>query len=276
MSQYVSPMMRARAINSGLEKNASEKEREVAARMVRLPAMVLLDLERAEAPKFVFRWVAWAANHTMQRRRTDLVLYLRRSIERRLNGWFEERHLTAAMAALEAARDEARRRGGIMPAVDQIPVEVYRAAVEGAAKNKRQRRLEPELEAAIEQDEPLSSDDEDDGAHGGGGDDNSGEDDEHEAVPISERILRGRGRILRRLSDAVGEALAVQDVEAAEAINNTIALLCGSGDIGLDVAGPVDGVEQAHEPLDERRRIIAKHRRACELGHRVRFRDARY
>ena len=133
MSRYVSPMTRAREIVR--ESKSAATSRQVlnhAMRIVRLASMVIVDLERNEAPVHVFRWIAWASTVTDQRRRTDLAIYLRRSIHRPRNGWLQERHYYAALTEWDKARCEMRKRGSIMPSFDEIPLDAYRAAIEGA------------------------------------------------------------------------------------------------------------------------------------------------
>jgi hypothetical protein len=216
---YVSPMVRARAIVAG-QVHVSRCQRHHATRMVHLHPMVIVDLEREEAPIHLFRWVAKVTKVSEQRRRTDLVIHLRRSIERPRNGWMDDWHCNAAMDAWDGVREEARKRGGIMAAVHEIPIEVYRAAID-AAKTRRTRGAEPEVsatetESAAECGEPADPEDE-------------LEEDEEEEEPISARqvLLLGRDHVLRLLSDAVRAALAAQDMEAADAANDAISRLCG-------------------------------------------------
>lgn len=221
---HVSPMVRARAIVAGDICPEAECQRYHAARMVRLSLTVIADLESEEAPFHIFRWVAWGATLTEQRRRTDLVIHIRRSIERPKNGWVEERHCAAAMDAWDHARSNARKRGGIMPAVHEIALEVYRAAIEGAKRPPRTRG--PTAEAV-----PATTELE--AAEGGAAEPAEREpDDSGEEEPVSRPHAQGRDHVLRLLSDAVRAALAAQDVEAADAANDAISRLCGRGEIG--------------------------------------------
>lgn len=190
--------------------------------MVRLPPMIVVDLEREEAPVRVFRWVSYGASHTDQRRRTDLALHLRRSIERPRNGWVFERPLGAALAEWDRVRSEARKRGGIMPAHNQIPLEAYRAAIEGARKPKRARS--PETETAAEG-EPSEQALEDDSESEGDGEDEG--EDEGEEEPVSTRHLKGLRHVLQVLANTARKAIAAEDMEAADAANNAIEWLCG-------------------------------------------------
>lgn len=220
---YVSPMVRARAIVAGEIGSVSSCQRQHALRMVRLSPTVIADLESEEAPLHVFRWVAWAATLTDQRRRTDLVIHLRRTIERPRNGWLEERHFYAAMEEWDQARSAARKRGGIMPAVHEIPLEAYRTAIEGVTRNERVRRPETETGATATESveagsEPSTQEIDDEGAP--------------EEAPISDREPRGREHVLRLLSDAVRVALASQDVEAADVANDAISRLCRGRAVG--------------------------------------------
>jgi hypothetical protein len=242
VKRYESPMVRARAIVSD-RAQATRKARRVAERMTRLPAMVIVDLELAEAPYHVFRWVACGANRTPQRRRADLVLHLRRSIERPLNGWLEERHLSAALRVLEEAANAVRRRGGyVVPGVQDIALDEYRAAVAGATKNKRASASENESDALLDvvTDEALELDtelgdseqaDDDDHADDEGADKN-GEEDTADEAPVSEQVPTGRGRILRALADVVRVAIRSRDIEAAHALSDTLSLLCGERKAG--------------------------------------------
>ena len=132
MKKYKSPMAEARAIYSGQAKSASPKLSALAERMAKLPPYVIMDLEQEQAPKSVFRWVTGGAAATMQRRRAELAIHLRRVIERPLGGWLEERHLSAALAVVEAEVAAARKRGGIARSVKDIPVEAYQAAIDAA------------------------------------------------------------------------------------------------------------------------------------------------
>jgi hypothetical protein len=225
-------MVRARAIVAG-QIRACKSEVDHAKRMVGLPPMVIVALEREEATTHAFRWVAWGATPTDQRRRSDLVIHLRRSIQRPRNGWFKDRHFVAALSAWDEARREARKRGGIPPTYDQIPLETYRAAVEGAQKLHRMRS--PELEttatAGEESGELSAAEGEDDDNEEDGEDDDNEEDGEGiDEEPISTRQLQGRGHVLRHLSHAVRAALAANDTEAADVANDAISRLCGGRD----------------------------------------------
>lgn len=220
MSRYVSPMTRAREIVR--ESKSAATSRQVlnhAMRIVRLASMVIVDLERNEAPVHVFRWIAWASTVTDQRRRTDLAIYLRRSIHRPRNGWLQERHYYAALTEWDKARCEMRKRGSIMPSFDEIPLDAYRAAIEGA--KKRPRSSEPETETQPTESEVAAE-----------SDPSVSEDEiEEEEEPVSTRQLRGRDHVLRLLSDVVRAALAAQDVEAADVANDAISRLCGRREV---------------------------------------------
>lgn len=211
---YVSPMVRARTIVAGEIGSVSYLQRQIALRMVRLSPTVVTDLESEEAPIHVFRWVAWASTLTDQRRRTDLVVHLRRTIERPRNGWLEERHFYAALDVWDQARGAARKRGGIMPAAQEIPLEAYRAVLDGARKRPRS----PEAEMAATESEE------------------GGEvpvDEKIEEEPISTRqLLKGRDHVLRVLSDTARAAIAADDKEAADAANTAISWLCGGREAG--------------------------------------------
>lgn len=232
MSKYVSPMIRARAIVAGEIQPVTTSQRHHALRMVRLSATVVTDLETEEALTHVFRWVAWASSSTEQRRRTDLVIHLRHSIERKRNGWLDVPHWTAAMDAWDQARSEVRKRGGIMPAVFEVPLGVYRAAVEGARKQPQAAPESEPTETAADEDvdpgtgEAVDGDDEEES------DDESVDEDESDNEPSSIRQLRGRDRVLRVLSDTARSAIASKDLEAADTANQAISLLCRKREVG--------------------------------------------
>lgn len=220
---YVSPMVRARAIVAGEMGEVSYFQRQIAQRMVRLSPTIVADLESEEAPVHVFRWVAWAATLTEQRRRTDLVVHLRRSIERPRNGWLQERHFYAALDVWDQARSAARKRGGIMPAVHEIPDDTYRTAIEGARRRPRSQ----ETEMAMAESAAVTAD-------SAAAESSAFEpDDETEEAPISTRQpLKGRDHVLRVLSDTAREAIAADDKEAADAANSAISWLCGGRKAG--------------------------------------------
>ena len=225
MKKYKSPMAEARAIYSGQAKSASPKLSALAERMAKLPPYVIMDLEQEQAPKSVFRWVTGGAAATMQRRRAELAIHLRRVIERPLGGWLEERHLSAALAVVEAEVAAARKRGGIARSVKDIPVEAYQAAIDAATKTSQVQETEAELDDAIELD--------------GEGEGNDGETDEEEGAeeegeaeeraPVSKPLPTGRARVLRQLSDVIDVAVQAGDIEAAMTLTVTISVLCKGG-----------------------------------------------
>lgn len=225
MKKYKSPMAEARAIYSGQAKSASPKLSALAERMAKLPPYVIMDLEQEQAPKSVFRWVTGGAAATMQRRRAELAIHLRRVIERPLGGWLEERHLSAALAVVEAEVAAARKRGGIARSVKDIPVEAYQAAIDAATKTSQGQGAEAELDDALELD-----------GEGGG---NDGETDEEEGAeeegeaeeraPVSKPLPTGRARVLRQLSDVIDVAVQAGDIEAAMTLTVTISVLCKGG-----------------------------------------------
>jgi hypothetical protein len=224
-------MVRARAIVAG-QIPVDKGQLDHSKRMVGLPPMVIVDLERDEAPVHVFRWVAWGASPAEQRRRKDLVIYLRRAIARPRNGWFRERHFAAALAEWDRGRSEARKRGGIPPTHEQIPLDTYRAVIDAARKQPRTRSPEIEMseegeegcESSMPEDEDEDDDEDDDDEH-------EHDDDQIEEEPISTRQSSGREHVLRHLSDAVRAAIAADDMEAAEAANDAISRLCGGREV---------------------------------------------
>lgn len=216
-------MVRARAIAHG-GKDASPKARQLAERMSRLSSMQVYVLEREEAPHQVFRWVAGGGRETAQRLRVDLVLHLRRSIERPLHGWLEERHLTAALRALEEARRAARRDGGKVPEARDVPLDVYQAVIEGARKQKGARARRPAEAVAIEEIAVNEDAAPEGGGDGGGAGADGGE--EKQAVP---RMSAERFQLLRGLSEVFREAIAAGDMAVAKAISEVIARMCRRG-----------------------------------------------
>jgi hypothetical protein len=199
---YVSPLQWAREVlSSGGEQNFPGKVRAAAVHIVQLSAMISADLEAEEAPVHVFRWVAWAKGATAQRRRADLVLHLRRALERARNGWLEERHLTAALAMWDAATEGARSRGLIAPRPEGLPVEQYREAI--LAARKRARASEALAESP-------------------------------EAPPVrperAEAPAEGaRATVLQHLSNGLVAAAGAGDLEAARAANEAISKLLAVG-----------------------------------------------
>lgn len=220
MKKYKSPMAEARAIYSGQAKSASPKLSALAERMVKLPPYVIMDLEQEQAPKSVFRWVTGGAAATMQRRRAELAIHLRRVIERPLGGWLEERHLSAALAVVEAEVAAARKRGGIARSVKDIPVEAYQAAIGAATKTSQVQGAEAELEDALELDGEGETDEEE-------GAEEEGEAEER--APVSKPLPTGRARVLRQLSDVIDVAVQAGDIEAAMTLTVTISVLCKGG-----------------------------------------------
>ena len=228
MKKYKSPMAEARAIYSGQAKSASPKLSALAERMAKLPPYVIMDLEQEQAPKSVFRWVTGGAAATMQRRRAELAIHLRRVIERPLGGWLEERHLSAALAVVEAEVAAARKRGGIARSVKDIPVEAYQAAIDAATKTSQGQGTEAELEDAIE----LDGDGAGEGNDGETGEEEGAEEEGGEAeerAPVSKPLPTGRARVLRQLSDVIDVAVQAGDIEAAMTLTVTISVLCKGG-----------------------------------------------
>ncbi|MFT3764763.1 MAG: hypothetical protein QM820_04495 [Minicystis sp.] len=224
MKKYKSPMVEARAIRSEQVKTASPKLKALAKRMVELPAWVIVDLEQEQAPKSVFRWVTGGAEPTMQRRRAELAIHLRRVIARPLGGWLEERHLSAALAVVEAEVAAARKRGGIARGVKEIPLDAYQAAIDAATKTPRGQGSDTELEDA------LDLDDEPEAPDGKTNEEERAEAESEEGQPpVSEPLPTGRTRVLRQLSDAIGLALEAGDMEAAMTLTVTVSVLCKAG-----------------------------------------------
>lgn len=122
----------------------------------------------------------------------------------------EERHFFAALAEWDKARNAARKRGGIMPAVNEVPIDVYRTAIEGAKKKPAASSLNTEVPegASVGDDEIEELLDEPEG----------------EPSPTPKPL--GREYVLRLLSDVVRAAIAAQDIVAADIANDAISRLC--------------------------------------------------
>lgn len=147
---YRSPAAWAREIMAqvaaGKPPDLSETTLEVARRIDALRTMIKRDLDALEAPKHVYRWVAWAPEdgptrlRTPAQERSELVQHLRRTFERGdEDGWFSEPELSAAQRVWLAEVEAARKRGGIMPAADQIPPERYMEAITASASRPQRR-----------------------------------------------------------------------------------------------------------------------------------------
>lgn len=226
--KYVSPMIQARAIAAG-QIRVSRCQRHHAMRMIRLHPMIIVDLEREQTPTHLFRWVAGVSQISEQRRRTDLVIHLRRSIERPRNGWVENWQCLAAMNEWDLARREARKRGSLLPAVHEVPLAVYRAAIEKKTPESVTEKEPEETESEAEETEEAVAEETVDEESLSELDDEP----EDEAEPISSRQpLPGREHVLRLLSDVVRAALAAKDLEAATVANDAISRLCGRHEVG--------------------------------------------
>ena len=198
---YVSPSKRARIrlSDDGQQKEPGFRTR-VATRLVRMSPMVVLNLQAEEAPLHVFRWVSEAHGAAEQRRRTDLAVHLRRSMERRRNGWLEERHLTAALAVWDEAVMAARSKGLISPRPD--------AAVAAARKAPRGRADHPagnELPMGSAEAAPTA--------------------DERAPDKPDGVLPPARASTLRELTAVLDRALAQGDIESARVTHETIGRL---------------------------------------------------
>jgi hypothetical protein len=167
-SAYVSPAAWAREIMAqvanGKPPDLSKTTLDVARRIDALPPLIKRDLDALEAPKHVYRWVAWAPANGPRRfyapakERADLVLHLRRTFERGdEDGWFLERELGAALRVWMEEVQAARKRGGIPPSADQIPPERYVEAIAASADRPprapgaKQRALAKQIARKISQ-----------------------------------------------------------------------------------------------------------------------------
>jgi hypothetical protein len=220
---YTSPVKVAReALAPENEQKVSGKVRATAMHIIRLSVMVVADLEDEEAPMHVFRWVAWASGAAAQRRRTDLVLHLRRTLERTRNGWPEERHLAAALAVWDRAVEQTRVRGLVAPRPEGVPVERYREAVAAARRPSPRDREEvpppppsavvavpPARRARVHREEPAAP-------------------EVAEKKPNAGADTK-RAAVLQHLTTGLLEAVGAGDIEAARAANDAIAKLLTNG-----------------------------------------------
>jgi hypothetical protein len=156
----------------------------------------VLDLEGAEAPMHVFRWVSDAAGPAAHRQRTDLALHIRRSVERRRNGWVADVQLAAALGVWEDAVVAARGRGLITPRPDAIPLERYLHAIKRARGPRREEAVPEPVPVPI----PVP---------------------EGEPVPDES----SRAQTLRTLTAALDGAIAGNDMVAAEIAHGAIGTL---------------------------------------------------
>jgi hypothetical protein len=91
---------------AGLLRRASPEAPPVGATNVEaltIEQTLIEELERAEAPLAIVRWVAWGHDATERRRRADLVLYLRTSPDTSQRGWPREPQLRAAFDVWQRA-----------------------------------------------------------------------------------------------------------------------------------------------------------------------------
>jgi hypothetical protein len=215
---YTSPARRAQEIvadHARSPSDASSTQLRHAQQIVdfaRQVPFVSGDLERAEAPWHVFRWVAWDPRVDGCRQRAKLALHLRRHLAGQRGGWLQERDLTAAFGVWEQARAAARKRGGIMPAVDQIPLDDYRHAIETAPRKAANAPagepanvLDPGAVSAKREDPPAS--------------------------------LLVQMQIVRHFALALRTALDAGDLGAARVANDAILRLAGEAE---DDAGRTD------------------------------------
>lgn len=146
-SRYASPAAWAEDIVArtrfGGASGISKKTLYSARRIHRLLFGVKADLEKARAPMHVFRWVAWAPTGRLaaQRQRADLALHIHRTFACKLDGWFGERQHRAALEAWVQASVEAREQRHVELKIEEVPVDVYEAALETVPK--RVRRAAP-------------------------------------------------------------------------------------------------------------------------------------
>lgn len=151
-ADYVSPVDRAREVLARAQADRSSVTRRELSTAIRIAKVLepvcALDLVRVQAPFLIFRWVAWGDGSTARRKRTDLVLYLRRSIHTSQGGWFVERQLRAALDVWERAVDDARRRGLVQPRPENLPLSLFEDAIRGAMRCARRSPARKTPEAA--------------------------------------------------------------------------------------------------------------------------------
>ena len=215
---YVSPAKRAALrLSEGGEQKEPYLRVRVARRIRKLSPIVVLDLEAAEAPMHVFRWVSDGPSLTEHRRRTDLALHLRRTIERRRNGWISDAQLSAALAVWDEAIAEARARGLISPRPDAIAPERFGAAIAAARKAPRVRADHTVGDAPPEASGEATPDNVDQDAADIVG--------EKAADKTDDGVSPARARTLRELAAVLDRALAEGDLEAARVTNEMIGRL---------------------------------------------------
>jgi hypothetical protein len=150
IAPYVSPVETARAIVeadrqarhlklSRPSDRAKDRRLYTAQRIALLGYQVQRDLEDAEATWGVFSWVAWAPDRrpALVRQRADIALHLRRNLERPLNGWWPSHMLAAALQAWEDHVARAKDEHRVPPRVDEVPDDVYLAAMANATTKPR-------------------------------------------------------------------------------------------------------------------------------------------
>lgn len=139
----MSPDMRRRMFSRQTAANYLRARR-------RLLPVVARQLRDEDAPWHVIRWVAWAPDTAQQSLRVRLILHLRHHIERKRDGWHQDRERAAALRVLDEARAEARRVEAPCPQPDDIPADRYAEAIESAAQQapRPRRRAEAPSEAA--------------------------------------------------------------------------------------------------------------------------------
>ena len=130
----------------------SSKSLETAARIVGLEVVSRQDLEQVEAPHRVFRWVVWGdETMTARKKRTELVLHLRKVFPTPHGGWLDEPELTAAWNYWQSEIAAMRRRGLMQPWAEDLPLEGYQQAIAAVRRApRRPRRTDPGPDASIE------------------------------------------------------------------------------------------------------------------------------
>ena len=164
-NSWVSPVARARAFLAFVaSQGAVTKSKKgpaspdappsmrlkVARRLARLSFTIVTALDPLKTPLNVYRWVADGTDPDAQRRRMEVVVHLRRNVERVWNGWPRERQLAAALRVWEQAIDDARRRGLPQPRAAGVPLSAYTSAVKAAPRRSRPRHEESVASAAPE------------------------------------------------------------------------------------------------------------------------------
>ena len=94
-----------------------------------LPPLLVEQLERADAPLHIWRWVAWGRHQPERHLRLELALYLRKESERGGWRWLRDREKGIVLRHYREVCAAARSLGQREPFVTSIPRLNYEAAI---------------------------------------------------------------------------------------------------------------------------------------------------